>query len=409
MESLHWNSVWELVPKPKDRKVIGYKCVFRKKEWIREKEPTRFKDRLVANGGEAFFYTVIALYNGTMGHGSRANGCEIGVSPWRVEEVSAWAQAIFKTVDRKIIILLLYVDDMLIAYPRNRNKERPRHGQIVSQGKYISKVLERFNMLDCKPVSTPSAEHFRLSAQEDPSSDKEKDEMSKVLYAIAVGCLMYIIVCTHPDLTQAMSVVSRYMTNPSKQHWNTCYVDLDYARHRQEEIHHGVCFTCGGGPINWRVMLQLVTALFTTEEEYMAVTEASKEALWLTRLAKEFRMAQDLVVIQSDSQSAICLVKNQVFHGRSKHIDVGLLDQANHNWEVQTLLELAQSCYLLKIEVELWGLTRMIFKRLEEVLVVNEFHKVYRLAKVEIVDVGLRKDVEGVKETDDQKSYSSFD
>ncbi|KAH0992662.1 hypothetical protein GBA52_004145 [Prunus armeniaca] len=54
----------------------------------------------------------------------------------------------------------------------------------------------------------------------------------------------------------------------------------------------------------------------------MALTEASEEVVWLKRLAKKFGIAQDLVVIQSDSQSAICLVKNQVFHGRSKHIDV---------------------------------------------------------------------------------------
>ncbi|BBH02483.1 NAD(P)-linked oxidoreductase superfamily protein [Prunus dulcis] len=69
-------------------------------------------------------------------------------------------------------------------------------------------------------------------------------------------------------------------------------------------------FTCGGRPISWRVVLQSVTALSTTKEEYMRLTEASKEALWLTRLAKEFGITQDLVVIQSNSQSVKCLVKN---------------------------------------------------------------------------------------------------
>ncbi|BFG29049.1 hypothetical protein CerSpe_153230 [Prunus speciosa] len=54
----------------------------------------------------------------------------------------------------------------------------------------------------------------------------------------------------------------------------------------------------------------------------MALTEASKEALWLQILAQEFGIAQDLVVIKCDSQSAICLAKNQVYHGRSKHIHV---------------------------------------------------------------------------------------
>lgn len=70
------------------------------------------------------------------------------------------------------------------------------------------------------------------------------------------------------------------------------------------------------------MVVQLISALSTTKAKYMALMEASKEAIWLKRLAKEFGIAQNLVVIQSDSQSAICLVKNQVFHGRSKHIDV---------------------------------------------------------------------------------------
>ena len=59
----------------------------------------------------------------------------------------------------------------------------------LSQSKYITKVLEKFNMLDCKPVSTPLAEHFKLSAQECPSTEEEKEEMSKVPYASLVGCL----------------------------------------------------------------------------------------------------------------------------------------------------------------------------------------------------------------------------
>ncbi|CAL2256254.1 unnamed protein product [Prunus armeniaca] len=64
---------------------------------------------------------------------------------------------------------------------------------------------------------------------------------------------------------------------------------------------------------------------------------------------------------------------------------------------------------MLNIEVELFGVTRTISKRFEEVLEVNDFYKVFRLAMVDIVDVGSPKDMEGVKETDGQKSCSCFD
>ncbi|KAL6273672.1 hypothetical protein ACE6H2_024364 [Prunus campanulata] len=233
--------------------------------------------------------------------------------------------------DGKIILLLLYVDDMLIAC-QDMSKVQELKIQLGKEfdmkdlgpaqkilSKYIAKVLERFNMLDCKPVSTPLVEHFRLSAQESPST---------------VGCLMYAMVCTSLDLAQAVSVVSRYMANPGKQHWNAVkwifrylkgtkrfgilferqqrkacvlgYVDSDYAGDLDKRRSTtGYVFVCGGGPA-----------------EYMALTEASKEALWLQRLAQKFGIAQDLVVIKCDSQSAICLAKNQVYHGRSKHIHV---------------------------------------------------------------------------------------
>lgn len=68
-------------------------------------------------------------------------------------------------------------------------------------------------------------------------------------------------------------------------------------------------------------MLQSVTVLSTTEVEYMALAEASKETVWLGGLAWDFRINQGSVMVKSDSQSIICLVSNQVFHGRTKHIE----------------------------------------------------------------------------------------
>ena len=73
-------------------------------------------------------------------------------------------------------------------------------------------------MHDSKPVSTTIAPHFKLSAAQCPSSDKDVEYMSKVSYSSAVGSLMYVIVCSRPDLSYVMSLVSRYMSNPGKEH-----------------------------------------------------------------------------------------------------------------------------------------------------------------------------------------------
>ena len=84
----------------------------------------------------------------------------------------------------------------------------------LSQKNYIKKVLEKFSMLDTKPVSTPLANHFRLFGSQCLKNEKKIENMSKVLYA------MYAMVCTRPDLTHTVSTVSRYLANPAREHWN---------------------------------------------------------------------------------------------------------------------------------------------------------------------------------------------
>jgi hypothetical protein len=149
--------------------------------------------------------------------------------------------------DDSFIFLLLYVDDMLIVAKsivevnklkvllseefdmkdldaakkilgmeihRDRDAKKLR----LSQAGYVKKVLERFSMENAKSISTPLANHFRLSTSQCPKTVEETEDMSKVPYASAMGCLMYAMVCTRPDLAHAINVVSKYMANPGKQH-----------------------------------------------------------------------------------------------------------------------------------------------------------------------------------------------
>jgi len=99
----------------------------------------------------------------------------------------------------------------------------------LSHRGYIEKVLHRFNMHNAKPVSTPLAAHFRLSSDLCPQSDHEIEYMSRVPYSSAVGSLMYAMVCSRPDLSHALSVVSRFMANPGKEHWRVWVAALRLA------------------------------------------------------------------------------------------------------------------------------------------------------------------------------------
>ncbi|CAA7061742.1 unnamed protein product [Microthlaspi erraticum] len=84
----------------------------------------------------------------------------------------------------------------------------------------------------------------------------------------------------------------------------------------------GIVFTLGGNTISWKSNLQKIVALSITEAEYVALAEATKEAVWLKGLMNELGFEQEAVEIHCDSQSAIALAKNAVHHERTKHIDV---------------------------------------------------------------------------------------
>ena len=173
--------------------------------------------------------------------------------------------------------------------------------------------------------------------------------MAKVPYSSAVGSLMYAMICTRPDIAYAVGVVSRYMSNPGKKHWEAVkgimrylkgtkgmricfgskeacvdgYRDADYAGDMDKrKSTSGYVFMFNGGAVSWQSCLRICVSMSTTEAEYIAAVEACKEALWLTCLVGDLGIQVEMPMLQCDSQSAIMLGKNPVFHAKTKHIVV---------------------------------------------------------------------------------------
>jgi hypothetical protein len=102
------------------------------------------------------------------------------------------------------------------------------------------------------------------------------------------------------------------------------YSDADYAgdlddRHSTS----GNIFVLSGGAISWLSKRQPTVALSTTEAEYISLSQATQEAVWLRRLLNDLKGSDiDSVLIMEDNQGAIALAKNPVAHARTKHIDV---------------------------------------------------------------------------------------
>nr|GEU53727.1 hypothetical protein [Tanacetum cinerariifolium] len=152
-------------------------------------------------------------------------------------------------------------------------KDRRRKILIVSQSQYVS---NNFRIDNGKSVQMPLGGHFKLSLKDCKVRDCDVERMSKVLYANAVGSIMYLMVCTRPNIMYAVSVVRRYLANS------------DYAKDPDK-------------------------ALSTIEAEYMALTKAVKEAIWLRGLLEELGVELNTMFINCDNQDAIHLSWNHVF------------------------------------------------------------------------------------------------
>nr|GEV65296.1 retrovirus-related Pol polyprotein from transposon TNT 1-94 [Tanacetum cinerariifolium] len=231
-------------------------------------------------------------------------------------------------------------------------RDRSRTILRVSQFGYIFKILNNFRIDNGKSVKMQLGGHFKLSLKDCPVRDCDVERMSKVSYANAVGSLMYLMVCTRPDIAYALSVVSIFLANPGKNHWEavkwilkylqgtanvglvygtnrgnhvnvTYFVDSDYAKDPDK----GRSITCytflvQGCVVSWKATLQHVVAPSTTDAEYMALTDAVNEAIWLRGLLKELGVKLNIVAFNCDNQGAIDLSRNHVFHERIKHINV---------------------------------------------------------------------------------------
>lgn len=221
----------------------------------------------------------------------------------------------------------------------------------LSQRAYCERLLERFDMSDCRPRSTPLPAGITLNVDDCPSTEEERREMENTPYREALGSLMWLQVGTRPDLSFTINLLSRFANNPGIRHWNALkhtlgyvkgtldysityyrdgnlrphgYVDADYAGDSDtRRSTEGYIFFAAGGPVSWASKRQETVALSTVEAEYMAFTRATQQALWMDKFLDEVGLSPDRPApIFADNNGAIATTKNNKNHRRTKHIDV---------------------------------------------------------------------------------------
>ena len=162
---------------------------------------------------------------------------------------------------------------------------------------------------------------------------------------------MYLSVGTRPDITYIVSHLARFSTKPITDHWNAVkrvmrylrgttrlgiyqssecsnevigYSDVDWAGDiNDRKSTSGYIFKLNGGAVSWRSKKQSCVALSTAEAEYIALSAAAQESLWLNQLISELTTSENRqITILEENQSAIAMTYNPQFHGCSKHIDI---------------------------------------------------------------------------------------
>ncbi|KAK8610602.1 hypothetical protein V6N13_081758 [Hibiscus sabdariffa] len=233
-----------------------------------------------------------------------------------LQSIKTWLSSCFSMKDLGVAAYILGVK----IY-----RDRSRRLLGLSQSTYIDKVLKRFSMEESKRGFLPMRHGISLSKEMCPSTPQERERMSQIPYASAIGSIMYAMICTRPDLSYALSMTSRYQANPGEGHWTAVKNILKYLRRTKD-----VFLVYGGeeelrikGAVSWKSSKQDTVADSTTEAEYIAASEAAKEAVWIKKFITELGVIPsiaDAVDLYCDNNGAIAQAKEPRSHQRSKHI-----------------------------------------------------------------------------------------
>jgi hypothetical protein len=113
-------------------------------------------------------------------------------------------------------------------------RDRSRRLLALSQSTYLDKVLKRFRMENSKKGNLPVVKGISLSVTQGPATEKKKSVMSNIPYASAIGSIMYAMLSTRPDVVLALSMMSRYQSNPGMSHWTMVKGILKYLRNTKD-------------------------------------------------------------------------------------------------------------------------------------------------------------------------------
>lgn len=216
----------------------------------------------------------------------------------------------------------------------------------IDQQAYVKSVLERFGMSDCKPSAIPMETRLKLEKEKDQKKRTDKP------YRELVGCLMYLMVTSRPDLSAAVTYFASFQCCPTNEHWvhlkrvlrylkGTADCKLEYKRSKSplkleafadadwgndlndRKSISGFVIQLNGSTVMWTTRKQGSVALSTTEAELMALCQASCDVVWIRNLLKSIgQIVKQPITMFEDNQPCIAVTTDPRKHKRMKHIEI---------------------------------------------------------------------------------------
>ncbi|GJR07652.1 putative ribonuclease H-like domain-containing protein [Tanacetum coccineum] len=221
-------------------------------------------------------------------------------------------------------------------------KQKP-DGIFISQDKYVAEILKKFDFVSVKTASTP------IETQKPLVKDEEASDVDVHLYRSMIGSLMYVT-ASRPDIMFAVCACSRFQVTPKTSHLSAVkrifrylkgkpklglwypressfdlesYSDSDYAgANLDRKSTTGGCQFLGRRLITWQCKKQTIVATSTTEAEYVAAASCCGQVLWIQNQMLDYGFNFMNTKIYIDNESTICIVKNPVYHSKTKHIAI---------------------------------------------------------------------------------------
>jgi hypothetical protein len=285
-------------------------------------------------------------------------------------------------------------------------RDRKKRTITLSQEAYVKRTIKLYGMDASRVVSTPAVPGHDVSSCLSQDNDADPLDMEGAeKYRSLVGSLLYAANITRPDIAFTVGRLSRHVNKPSRHHMNTAkrvlrylqgtpdlcmvfgqtpiknspgtpaievYSDSDWAGDKNDSKSTSGCLVRFNRDVmNWYSKKQRAVALSSTESEYIALSEAVKEALWYRSWVREVLGYDTRATIYCDNIAAIYLSRNDAIHDRSKHIRIRY-HHVRDEVKVQKSVELKHiHTQLQQADILTKSLGRVILERLREKLLVS--------------------------------------